>query len=76
MPAAKHITVEMLLAETRRIGSVMQRTYPDMVKAGKIPGHVAAQRLELNKELVSILQQAANSKKPATQILTLFNQLL
>lgn len=65
----------MLLQENIRIGNIMQAHYPIMIKAGRLTEREANRRLDHNKKLVSLLQQAVDSRKPTTKILSLFNQL-
>lgn len=65
----------MLLQENIRIGNVMRAHYPIMITVGKITEREANRRLDHNKKLVSLLQQAVNSRKPTTKLSSLFNQL-
>jgi hypothetical protein len=77
MAATTHITVDMLLAEQKRIRRYMLKHYPGMVQAHKITPYERDNRLAYNQKLIDLLQMAAENKSDPSKpkFLQLLNPL-
>ena len=63
MPVAKHITVEMLLTEMKRIRKHMTASYPDLVRNQKLTPWERDHRLSCNATLIEMLENTIHSQQ-------------
>lgn len=63
MPVAKHITLEMLLTEMKRIRKHMTASYPDLVRNQKLTPWERDHRLSCNATLIEMLENTIHSQQ-------------
>lgn len=57
-----HITLDMCITQTKRIIKVMEDHYPQMVKDEKITPYDRDHRMNVQRKLLSLLEQAKENK--------------
>lgn len=76
MPATTHITIDMLISETERIGHHMKKTYPTMVAQNKITPYEMDYRINCNAEMLTLLRYIKTYKTTGNDnFLTLIHNL-
>ena len=73
MPTNK-ITIEMLLAEQKRLLAVMQSSYPKQVAEGKITPYTRDHRYNCLETIIQLLQKIL-ANRPTTETTQLSKQL-